>query len=124
MIAYHLGSTEILAAVSVAALAGAQFLIRGDQGTVIRRNFAETFPFALVAFAAIFLTQSVGKYGEAGAILYALGRFGYVLLSARPLRPARKFAWALSIAGLIGLVIQAVIGVSGLMRALVQGAIF
>ena len=74
-----------------------------------------TLPIALACYAFLFLTWLYGEYSEAGALLYAGGRAGYLLLTLRPLRGVRKYAWALSIAGLVGLVSQVVVGAAALL---------
>ena len=87
--------------------------MRGELGAQVRRNFAETFPIFAGGVAALWAAGGFGEYSATGVSLYAAGRVLYLVLSVRPLRRVRKFSWALSVAGLIGLGVQLVLAVGG-----------
>ena len=104
---------ELLALMATAALGLAQLVLRGQLGTQVRRNFAETFPAFALLVACVLMADAGGTFSARGAVLFAAGRLGYLVLSVRPLRPVRRFAWALAVAGLIGLAAQMVVHVWG-----------
>lgn len=81
----------------------------------IHRNFSETAYLFAALVLCLSLFDGFGAWSERGAVVYAAGRALYLCLSFRPLRPARKWAWALSIAGIAGCVAE-------LMRALLSEA--
>ena len=91
-----------------AILGAAQYAVRGGLGDQVRRNFAETFPVFAGGIALLWIADGLGDYSGKGAALYLAGRVLYLLLSAAPVRSFRKFAWALSVAGLIGVGAQAI----------------
>jgi uncharacterized MAPEG superfamily protein len=83
-----------------------QGLVRGEQGVVIRRNFAETFPLFVGLVSLLWAYERFGEFSRAGVLLYVFGRLAYPALSLRALRRIRRYAWALSVAGLVGLFVQ------------------
>lgn len=98
-------STVTACLIAAAALGSSQLALRGELGAQVRRNFAETFPVFVLLAAIAVASGTQADAVQGGALLYLAGRVAYLVLSARPLRPVRKFAWALSIAGLIGLAV-------------------
>ena len=106
VIARAFGSVELACLAFVAVLAITQGVIGGEQGVLIRRNLAETFPLAVLLVALLSATGSYGEFSRTGALLYAAGRLAYFALTLRAVRTFRRFAWASSVAGLIGLALQ------------------
>lgn len=68
----------------------------------IHRNFSETFYIFASGVLALSTLDAFGPWSLKGAVSYAAGRALYLVLSAPPLRGLRKWAWAASIAGIVG----------------------
>ena len=68
----------------------------------IHRNFSETSFLFATSVLALSILNGFGPWSLKGAIVYAAGRTLYLLFSIAPLRPYRKWAWAISIAGIVG----------------------
>jgi uncharacterized MAPEG superfamily protein len=68
----------------------------------IHRNFSETFYLFAVCVLALHALDAFGAWSQKGAIVYAVGRALYLIVSAPPLRVVRKWAWAISLAGIVG----------------------
>ena len=111
----YAAGAELVGFTMIAGVSVAHLAVRGETGRQVRRNFGETLPIALACFAFLFLTRTIGEYSEVGALLYAGGRVGYLALTPRPVRAARRYAWALSVAGLVGLVTQVVAGAAAML---------
>lgn len=106
-------AVEPLGLFLMAVLGVLQRFVRGEQGAIVRRNFAETFPLFVGLVSLLWAYEAFGAYSRSGVLLYAFGRTAYLVLSLRPVRPARRYAWALSVAGLVGLLAQLVVWVAG-----------
>lgn len=104
-----MATPELYCLITAAGLGLAQSVLRGDLGRQVRRNYAETFPLFALLVGVVLAQGSGGEMSANGALLYVTGRVLYLLLSVRPLRSVRKFAWALSVAGLIGLAAEVVV---------------
>ncbi|MGE0046263.1 MAG: MAPEG family protein, partial [Hyphomonadaceae bacterium] len=69
----------------------------------IHRNFSETFYLFGAGVLALQMLDGFGAWSLKGAIAYAAGRALYLLLSLKPTRGFRKWAWATSLAGIVGI---------------------
>ena len=72
----------------------------------IHRNFSETFYLFGAGTIALAMLHGFGPWSFKGAIAYAGGRALYLLLSMKPLRAWRKWGWAVSIAGIAGVLAE------------------
>ncbi len=96
--------------IEVAVLLGAccygavQALLMGSFAGLweIHRNFSETSYVFAVSVLGLSSINGFGPWSLKGAAVYAAGRALYALLSVAPLRAYRKWAWAASIAGILG----------------------
>lgn len=68
----------------------------------IHRNFSET-AFLFVAIV-LFLSAAdgFGSWSQKGSLAYVIGRGFYLGLSIKQFRPFRRWAWAVSTAGIVG----------------------
>jgi uncharacterized MAPEG superfamily protein len=66
-----------------------------------QRNFLETFPFFAVAVLALVSASKTGAHTAQGAQLYFWARVAYVPLYALGIAYVRTLAWAVSIYGLL-----------------------
>lgn len=81
----------------------------------IHRNFSETFYLFAACVIALHWLGGFGPWSQKGAALYAAGRFLYLIFSVAPLRPFRRWMWALSIAGIVGCVAELVRSLLGVL---------
>lgn len=65
------------------------------------RNFLETFPFFAAAVLAVVATGQADAWTALGVKLYFWARVAYVPLYLYGVRYVRSFAWAVSMAGLL-----------------------
>lgn len=72
----------------------------------IQRNFNETFWLVLAGLLILSLIDGHGEWSANGAIFYAVGRWLYFLLSVTKQMPIRKYSWALSMVGFVGVFAQ------------------
>jgi len=95
---------ELLVMGGVAAYGAAQALLAGPVPAVqqIHRNFSETAYLFFAVVLALAAIEGFGPWSHKGAVVYAIGRGAYLALSFGPLRRFRKWAWATSIAGIVG----------------------
>lgn len=94
--------TFILLIISLYGAAQAALMGRSETLQQVHRNFSETF---FLFSAGILLVPLVGTYGTwtaEGSLVYAVGRTAYLGLSWGAVRRLRKWAWAASIAGIVG----------------------
>lgn len=70
----------------------------------IHRNYSESFYLFGAAVLGLQMLSAFGPWSLKGAGAYAAGRAAYLMLSVPPLRSLRKWAWATSIAGIVGVV--------------------
>lgn len=68
----------------------------------VHRNFSETFYLFGASVLMLSMLEGFGAWSFKGAIAYAAGRLLYLALSMKPTRPLRKWAWAISMAGIVG----------------------
>lgn len=68
-------------------------------------NFLETFPFFLAAVLAVVVAQRGNDHTALGAQMYFWGRLAYVPLYAAGIAYVRTIAWAVSMVGLLYLVL-------------------
>lgn len=66
-----------------------------------QRNLLETFPFFLAAVLAVVATQRTNAHTALGAQLYFWARLAYVPLYAGGVSYLRTLVWAVSIVGLV-----------------------
>lgn len=71
------------------------------------RNFLETFPLFAAALLAVVLQNKSGGLSHWGAILYVVARIVYVPLYAFGVKYVRTLSWAVSIVGIVLLIIAA-----------------
>lgn len=95
---------ELQILLGISAYGALQGLIAGHFNKLqqVHRNFSETA--FLFMFAVLFLSvvDGFGAWSQKGALAYAIGRGLYLSLSIESFRPFRKWAWAISIAGIVG----------------------
>lgn len=72
----------------------------------IHRNFSETFYVFAASILALAMLDGFGLWSFKGAVAYAVGRALYLVLSVKPLRAWRKWGWAVSIAGIVGVLAE------------------
>lgn len=94
----------ILLGACVYGAAQALMTQRSETLQQIHRNFSETFYLFGAGVLALALLDGFGPWSFKGALAYASGRALYLVLSVKPLRALRKWAWAASIAGIVGVV--------------------
>lgn len=92
----------ILLGVCLYGAVQATLTLRSETLQQIHRNFSETFYLFGAGTLALVLLNGFGPWSFKGAIAYASGRALYLVLSVKPLRALRKWAWAASIAGIVG----------------------
>ena len=80
-------------------------LTSSDAARAARRNFEATFPVFAGSVLALAVLHGFGRYSLNGAVIYAAARLLYLAMTYVG-KPLRSYAWALSIAGLIGCVGQ------------------
>ncbi len=90
---------EIWALLAVLLLGATQILFLKGDAAQISRNFAETFPIFLGSLVGLMVLGGFSEWSQKGAVLYASSRYAYLILTLTYPR-VRKWAWALSIAGL------------------------
>lgn len=95
---------EMLILLGAGAYGAAQALLSGPVSDLqqIHRNFSETFPLFAASVVALSMMNGFGPWSVKGAVAYAAGRMLYLVLSVEPTRSLRKWAWAVSIAGIAG----------------------
>lgn len=93
---------QVLLGVCVGGTVQALLLGRVEALRQIHRNFSETFYFFGTSILLLSMLDGFGAWSFKGAIAYAAGRLSYLALSVKPTRPLRKWAWAISIAGIVG----------------------
>ena len=109
-----LSQGELVMAVETTILLGvclygaAQALLTQGRETLqqIHRNFSETFYLFGAGTVALAMLNGFGPWSLKGAMAYAAGRALYLILSAKPLRSLRKWGWAISIAGIVGVLAE------------------
>ncbi len=72
----------------------------------IHRNFSETFYLFAAGVIALAMLEGFGPWSLKGAVVYAAGRGSYLILSVKPLRGLRRWGWAASIAGVVGVLAE------------------
>jgi uncharacterized MAPEG superfamily protein len=82
------------------------------EGTAARlerayRNFLETFPLFAAVLIAVVLQNKSGNLSHWGALLYVIARIVYVPLYAFGVKYIRTLVWAVSIVGIVLLIIAA-----------------
>jgi uncharacterized MAPEG superfamily protein len=95
---------EIAILLGVCVYGAAQALLTGSFASLlqIHRNFSETSFLFAASVLGLSAVNGFGPWSLKGAAAYAAGRTLYVLFSVAPLRTYRKWAWAASIAGIVG----------------------
>lgn len=88
----------------VCAYGAVQGLIAGrfKWAEQVHRNFSETVFVFVLPILCLASADGFGSWSFKGACAYAAGRGLYLLLSIRRLRPFRKWAWAISVSGIVG----------------------
>lgn len=94
--------TTILLGMSIYGAAQALTTQRSETLQQVHRNFSETFYLFAAGVLALAMLDGFGPWSFKGAIAYAAGRTLYLLLSVKPARGLRKWGWAVSIAGIVG----------------------
>ncbi|MGD9967566.1 MAG: MAPEG family protein [Hyphomonadaceae bacterium] len=85
----------------------------------IHRNYSETSYLFAAATLALLLLNGFGPWSLKGALVYAAGRALYLILSVKPLRSLRKWGWAVSIAGIVGVLGELVRNIWALAQPLI-----
>jgi uncharacterized MAPEG superfamily protein len=98
--------TTILLGVCLYGAVQAALAQRSETLQQVHRNFSETFYLFAAATLALVLLDAFGPWSLKGAIVYGAGRALYLVLSMKPLRGLRKWAWAASIAGIVGVIAE------------------
>lgn len=98
--------TTILLGVCLYGAAQALLTQRSETLQQIHRNFSETFYLFGAGTIALVLLNGFGPWSLKGAMAYAAGRTLYLMLSMKPLRSLRKWGWAISIAGIVGVLAE------------------
>ncbi len=95
---------ETLVLLGVCIYGATQGLLSARSETLqqVHRNFSETFYVFAASLLALAMLEGFGPWSFKGAIAYAVGRALYLLLSVKPLRGWRKWGWAISVAGIVG----------------------
>lgn len=102
------GAAEMLVLLGASAYGAGQALLCGPISGLrqIHRNFSETFYVFAASVVALSMIDAFGAWSLKGAIAYAVGRASYLVFSVEPARPLRKWAWAVSVAGIVGCVAE------------------
>ncbi len=97
-------SVELLILLGVCGYGAIQALATGpiEPMRQIHRNFSETFYLFAICILLLHALNAFGNWSLKGAVVYAAGRALYLVFSIQQLRPARRWAWAVSIAGVVG----------------------
>jgi uncharacterized MAPEG superfamily protein len=97
-------TTEMILLLAMSIYGAIQAVLTGrlDGLRQIHRNFSETYYLFSAIILALAMVGSFGGWSMQGAVAYAAGRLLYLILSVKLLRSVRKWAWAISIAGIIG----------------------
>ncbi len=90
---------EIWALLAVLLLSAMQVLFLRGEAVQIHRNFAETLPIFLGVLVGLTALDGFGDWSQQGAVMYVASRYAYAVLTLTYPR-VRKWAWALSVAGL------------------------
>ncbi len=98
--------TTILLGACLYGAAQAALTQRSETLQQIHRNFSETFYLFGAGLVSLALLDGFGPWSLKGAIFYGAGRSLYLLLSIKPLRSLRKWGWAVSIAGIVGVLAE------------------
>lgn len=98
--------TLVLLGVCVYGAVQGSLSTRSEAPQQIHRNFSETFYVFAAAILALAMLDGFGPWSFKGAIAYAVGRALYLFLSLKPLRAWRKWGWAVSIAGIVGVLAE------------------
>lgn len=101
-------SLEIAALLGVCLYGAVQAFAAGGSATLqqVHRNFSETFYLFGAGVLALGWLGAFGPWSSKGAVTYAAGRAIYLALSIAPLRRFRKWAWAISMAGVVGVLAE------------------
>ena len=94
--------TFILLIISIYGAAQAAVMGRSETLQQVHRNFSETFFLFSAGILLIPLVGTFGVWSAKGSVVYAAGRAAYLALSWGAARKLRKWAWAASIAGIVG----------------------
>ena len=94
--------TFILLIMSLYGAAQAAVMGRSETLQQVHRNFSETFFLFSAGILLILLVGTFGAWSAKGSVVYAAGRAAYLALSWGTARKLRKWAWAVSIAGIVG----------------------
>lgn len=99
---------ELLILLGMCIYGAAQALLTGVGAVVqqVHRNFSETFFLFGASVLALELLDGFGPWSMKGAAAYAVGRALYLAMSVSPMRPLRRWAWAASIAGIVGCIAE------------------
>lgn len=99
-----LAPTELVIAFWMCVYGAVQAVLGGEGHPLqqVHRNFSETFYLFGASVLGLLILDAFGSWSMKGAIAYAAGRAAYLAFSAPPLRFLRKWAWAVSIAGIVG----------------------
>ncbi|HEY5211311.1 MAG TPA: MAPEG family protein [Stellaceae bacterium] len=83
--------------------------VEGTAGRLERayRNFLETFPLFAAALIAVVIQHKSGGTSHWGALLYVIARIVYVPLYALGVKYVRTAVWAVSIVGIVMLIVAA-----------------
>lgn len=97
-------TVELIVLMGACAYGAVQAFVtsRSEMLQQIHRNFSETFYLFGAGVLALQMLDGFGAWSFKGAIAYAAGRALYLLLSLKPTRGFRKWAWATSLAGIVG----------------------
>ncbi|MGD9800206.1 MAG: MAPEG family protein [Parvularculaceae bacterium] len=95
---------ELLILLGMCVYGAVQALLTGVGATIqqIHRNFSETFFLFGASVLTLEFLNGFGPWSLKGAAAYAVGRALYLAMSVKPMRPLRRWAWAVSIAGIVG----------------------
>jgi len=71
----------------------------------VHRNFWETYGFVAAPFVVLLVFDGFGDTSFKSMIAYTFGRLLYTFLSVLNLTKFRKWAWAISMIGVVGMII-------------------
>lgn len=99
---------ELLMLLGMCTYGAVQAFLTGVGAVVqqIHRNFSETFFLFGASVLALEFLDGFGPWSLKGAAAYAIGRTAYLAMSVNPMRPLRKWSWAVSIAGIVGCIAE------------------
>ena len=100
--------TTLVLAASVLGLTQVILSSRHHKFPQIQRNFSETYFVVIVCFLITLILGGGGSQAVTAASFYFVGRIAYVALTLIDQPNVRKYAWAISMVGVIGWTLVAI----------------